>query len=95
MVAGQTRLSSTQLYRLAAQCHIRLTQSEKDRVSPDYLFVLALTGKLVLNQHDKYRLRPLHVGIWRSRREASSVKQTGTGCPPNCCSSCSWQAASS
>jgi hypothetical protein len=54
-------LSSTQLYQAAERLEIRLTQDEKDRVSPDYLFVLALTNRLELNKRDKDRLRPLHL----------------------------------
>ena len=57
----RTKLSSTQLYQLAARGKIQLSQAEKDRVSPDYLFVLAITKKNGLNQRDKDRLRPLHL----------------------------------
>jgi hypothetical protein len=54
-------LSSTQLYQLASNGKIQLSQAEKDRVLPDYLFALAITNKLALSQHDKDRLRPVHL----------------------------------
>lgn len=38
-----------------------MDQSEKDRLTSDYLFVLAITNKLRLNEHDLDRLRPLHL----------------------------------
>jgi hypothetical protein len=48
----RTTLAATQLYQLAAQEKIKLSQLEKDRLTTDYLFVLAITNTLELNQHD-------------------------------------------
>ena len=62
-------LSSTQLYKSAAREGIQLRQDEKDRVSADYLYLLAITKKLGLSQQDRDRLKPLpSSAAWRSRK---------------------------
>jgi len=53
--------SANQLYRMVAQEEVRLDLAERDRLTPDYLFVLAITNKLGLEDRDRSRLRPLHL----------------------------------
>lgn len=53
--------SSTQLCQLATQETIQRTQDEKDRASPDYLFVWAITKEVTLSPHDRDRLSPVHL----------------------------------
>jgi hypothetical protein len=60
MNLDRATLSSTQLYRLAAE-GIELIQDEKDRLSADYLYLLAITTNAGLSQRDKDRLKPLHL----------------------------------
>ena len=52
--------SPSQLYRLAVR-EKRLAQNVRNRLTPDFLFVLALTDKLRLSQCDKDRLDPVHL----------------------------------
>jgi hypothetical protein len=61
MSIDRVLLSSTRLPQLAARERIELRQVEKDRVSADYLYFLAITKKRGLNQHDRDRLKPLHL----------------------------------
>ena len=61
MSFDRATMSSAQLYQSAVRNQMQLSQDERDRVLPDYLFVLAITQKLELSQNDKDRLRPVHL----------------------------------
>ena len=56
-----TTLAATRRFQSAFQGKAELSQSEKDQLSTDYLFVLAITDCLKLTRHDRARLSPLHV----------------------------------
>ena len=57
----QPTLSPSQIHQMATQDEIELYQWEKERLTSDYLFVLAITNKLRLNDQDKDRLLPLQL----------------------------------
>jgi hypothetical protein len=46
---------------MVAQGEIRPDCAERERLTPDYLFVLAITNKLELDDRDRARLSPLHL----------------------------------
>ncbi|MEX2113647.1 MAG: hypothetical protein WD845_10705 [Pirellulales bacterium] len=52
--------TASQHYRRAAE-GADLSPSDRDQLSADQLFALALTGRLLLGRQDRDRLRPLHL----------------------------------
>jgi hypothetical protein len=46
---------------MVAQGDVCLEPAERERLTPDYLFVLAITNKMGLDDRDRSRLQPLHL----------------------------------
>ena len=53
--------SANQLYRMVVQGEIRPDLAERERLTHDFLFVLAITNMLDLDNRDRARLPPLHL----------------------------------
>lgn len=60
---GVQGISPTQIYRRASVGRTTLSQSERDRISPDQLFALMLTRRILLSARDRRRLRIVH--LWQ------------------------------
>ena len=61
MSIDQVPSSSTLFPHFATRERIEVRHAEKDRVSADYLYLLAITKNRELSQDDRDRLKPLHL----------------------------------